>query len=379
LKKTRRHIALAIGLVSVFGLVASACGDDASDTASDDSTETTAAGATETTAAAATGLDIDYSSLTGSLNGTGASFQDALQQTVKGEFEKEATGLKVNYAKSGSSAGKADLAGNIVQFAGTDSLIKDADKATFTGGEVLYFPIAAAPITISYNLAGVEDLKLSADVIAGIFQSEITSWDDEAIAADNPDATLPAEPIAVVHRSDGSGTTSNFTKYLKKASPSVWKLDSGDTVEWPATTQGAEKNSGVATLITSTEGSIGYVDLADSVSANLSRALVKNSSGEFVEAKLPGASAALAGAEIADDLTYDPLNAAGADAYPITAPTWVIVYKTQTDQAVADALKGYLNFFLTTGQELAPTVGYAPLPAELQKKAIAQLDLITVG
>lgn len=371
-KRSRTMIALPVALLAALGLVVTACGDDTSSTSN-----TTAAESGEaTTTTAAAGLDIDYASLSGTLNGTGASFQDALQQTVKGEFEKEATGVTVNYAKSGSSAGKADLAGNIVQFAGTDSLIKEADLATFTGGEVLYFPIAAAPITISYNLEGVDELNLSADTIAAIFQAEITTWDAPEIAADNPDAELPSTPIAVVHRSDGSGTTSNFTKYLKKAAPSVWKLDAGDTVNWPASTQGAEKNSGVAALIGSTDGAVGYVDLADSVSAGLKRASVKNQAGSFVEAKLPGASAALAGAEIADDLTYDPLDAAGDDAYPITSPTWVIVYKKQADAGIADALKGYLNFMLTEGQTLAPTVGYAPLPAELQAKAIEQLNEI---
>jgi len=365
---------MSIALLAILGLVATGCGDDSTDDAATDGTE--AAADATTTTAAAVGLDIDYASLSGTLNGSGSSFQDALQQTVKGEFEKEATGVTVNYAKSGSSAGKADLAGNTVQFAGTDSLIKDADLPSFTGGEVLYFPIAAAPITVSYNLPEVEALQLSADVIAGIFQGEITSWDDAKIAADNPDATLPATPIAVVHRSDGSGTTSNFTKYLKKAAPSVWKLDSGDTVNWPATTQGAEKNSGVAAIISSTPGAVGYVDLADSVSAKLQRANVKNSAGSYAEPKLPGASAAMAGAEVAENLTFDPLNAEGEDAYPITSPTWVIVYKTQADATVADALKGYLNFMLTKGQELAPSVGYAPLPAELQEQAIAQLDEI---
>ena len=371
--RTRSAMALPIALLAILGLVSTACGDDK---AADDTTTTAAAGGDTETTTTVAGPDIDYASLTGTLNGSGSSFQDALEQTVKGEFEKKATGVKVNYAKSGSSAGKADLAGNTVQFAGTDSLIKDADKATFVNGEVLYFPIAAAPITVSFKLAGITDLTFSADTLAGVFSGAITSWDDAKIAADNPDAKLPATPIAVVHRSDGSGTTSNFTKYLKKAAPTVWTLDAGDTVNWPATTQGAEKNSGVAALISSTEGAVGYVDLADSVSAKLDRAKVINSAGKAVEAKLPGASAALAGAEIADDLTYDPLDAAGDDAYPITSPTWIIVYKTQADPAVAEALKGYLAFMLTEGQTLAPTVGYAALPAELQAKALDQLEQI---
>lgn len=310
------------------------------------------------------------------LNGSGSSFQDALEQTVKGEFEKVATGVSVNYSKSGSSAGKADLAGNTVQFAGTDSLIKDDDLADFTGGDILYFPIAAAPITVAYHLPGVTDLTFSAETVAGIFSGTITSWDDAKIAADNPGVKFPATPIAVVHRSDGSGTTSNFTRYMKKAAPTVWTLDSGDTVNWPATTQGAEKNSGVAAVVSSTDGAVGYVDLADAVFAKLTLAKLRNKAGTAVEPKLPNASAALSGAEVAADLTYDPLDAAGVDAYPITAPTWIIVYRAQADPNVADALKRYLDFMLTEGQKLAPSVGYAPLPSELRAKAISQIDSI---
>jgi phosphate transport system substrate-binding protein len=191
--------------------------------------------------------------------------------------------------------------------------------------------------------------------------------------------SLPATAITVVHRSDASGTTSNFTKFLKKAAPSVWTLDSGDTVNWPASTQGAEKNSGVAAAVKAANGAIGYVDLADAANAGLSTASVKNAAGKFVEPKLPGASAALAGATVNADLTYDPINASGDTAYPITSPTWIIVYANQPDQATADAMKGFLSFILTDGQKVANSVGYAGLPAELATKAIAQLDKIKIG
>lgn len=316
-------------------------------------------------------------SVTATLNGSGSSFQDAFDQKAKAEFAKKASGITVNYTKSGSAAGKQDLANQVVQFAGTDSVIKDADKASFKGGEVLYFPTVGAPITVSFNVSGLDKLQLSPDTLAGIFQGDITSWNDPKIGADNSGANLPATKIAVVHRSDGSGTTSNFTKYLKKASPSVWKLDSGDTVNWPSSTQGAEKNSGVASLIKTTDGAIGYVDLADAVNADLKFASVKNAAGSFVAPTLDGASAALGGASVNADLTYDPLNASGDAAYPITSPTWIIVYKKQTDPNVTTALKGWLNFILTDGQSFAKTVGYAPLPSDLATKAIAQLDQLT--
>ncbi|MEY2432586.1 MAG: phosphate transport system substrate-binding protein [Acidimicrobiaceae bacterium] len=358
----------AITTLVALAVIGAAC--------SSDSKTATGSGSSSSTSSVA-GASIDYSKLTGTLNGSGSSFQDAFNQKAKAEFAKVAAGVTVNYTKSGSSAGKQDLANQVVQFAGTDSLIKDADKPTFKGGEVLYFPTVGAPITVSFNVTGVDKLKLSPDVLAGIFQGDITTWNDAKIAADNSGSTLPATKIAVVHRSDGSGTTSNFTKYLKAASPTVWKLDSGDTVNWPASTQGAEKNSGVASLIKTTDGAIGYVDLADAVNADLKTASIKNAAGKFVDPTLDAASAALAGATISPDLTYNPLNASGDAAYPITSPTWIIVYKKQTDAAVAGALKGWLNFILTDAQGFAKNVGYAPLPSALAQKASDQLSQIT--
>lgn len=324
------------------------------------------------------GLDIDYRDLVGTLNGSGSSFQDPLQQTVSGEFEKVARNVTVNYSKSGSSAGKADLASRTVQFAGSDSPIKPEEIDDFSG-PVLYFPFVAAPITISYNLPGVERLDLSPELIAKIFQGDITEWDDDEIGAENPDADLPDLPIAVVRRSDGSGTTSNFTKYLVKAAPDTWRLGSGETVEWPRASQGAEKSSGMSSLIKSTDGTIGYVDLADSVAARLQRARVQNSAGNYVEPKLPQAKAAIESATFDDTFLYDPLNAPGEDAYPITAPTWVIVYQQQRTEESAATLRGYLNYLLTEGQLIAPSLGYAPLPDPIRESVIAQIELVSAS
>jgi len=361
---TRHRIRSMAVVVVALAVAAVACtSSDSNDTASDKGGDTTKA------------TTVDLASLTGTINGSGSSFQDALQQTVIDAFRKAAPEATVNYTKSGSSAGKKDLAARTVAFAGTDSLVKDEERAKFQS-DVLYFPIAAAPITVSYNLDGVDQLHLSADTLAGIFGGSITTWDDAAIAADNPDAKLPSTKITVVHRSDGSGTTNNFTKYLTKAAAQKWTLGSGDTVQWPSGMQGAEKNSGVAALVSSTAGAIGYVDLADAASANLMTALIRNSSGKFVAPKLPAASAALAGATLAEDLTFDPLDAEGAESYPITAPTWVIVEAKQPDTATVDLLKGYLEFLLTKGQEVAPTVGYAALPEKVVSKALDQLGKI---
>ncbi len=377
--KNRKGFAWLFALVAVVSLLAAACGSSNSD----GGTTTTKAGGgdgTTTTAAPATdGLD----ALSGTLDGGGSSFQDTFQQQVSSDFGalvKTAGGdATVTYTKSGSSDGKKGLADKTLGFAGTDSPIKDEEKAAFGTRKMLYFPIAGGPIAVAYNLKGVDVLNLSPDTIAGIFQATITTWDDAAIKADNPDAKLPSTKITVVHRSDGSGTTSNFTKYLVAAAPTTWKLDKGETVAWPASTQGAEKSTGVTSVIAGTDGAVGYADLADAAKEDLSVANIGNAAGDFIAPTPDSASVALAGAKVADDLTYSPLNVDAKGAYPITAPTWMLVDAVQADQATADALKAYINYVLTTGQDQAKALLYAPLPADLATKALAQLDQITVG
>jgi phosphate transport system substrate-binding protein len=350
-------------LLVPLALLGAACGGD--DSASTDSSATTAGGKG----------GADVANLNATLNGSGSSFQNNLELAEIDAFTADAAGVTINYNSVGSGQGKTDLANQVTDFAGTDSLVKDADKASFKGGDYLYFPIAAGPITVSYNLKGV-DLQLSAATLAGIMQGDITSWDDAKLKADNPDADLPSKKIVVAHRSDGSGTTNAFTSYLDKASGGVWKLGAGDTVEWPSNSQGGEKNTGVAQIIQQTEGAIGYVDFSDADAVGLTFAKIKNKSGEYVEASLDGASAALEGATVADDLTVDSLDAQGADAYPITTPTYALVYKTQTDADKGAALVAYLRFVLTDGQAVAGDEGYAKLSDDLAKKAVAQLDAI---
>lgn len=327
----------------------------------------------------AKGVGADNKSLSGTLNGSGSSFQDAFDQRVITAFREAAPHVSVSYTKSGSGAGKIDLQNRVVQFAGTDSLVKAEDKPKFQGGDFLYFPTVAAPITVAYNLRTVGTLQLSAETLAGIFSAGVTTWNDPRIIADNPGVKLPSTPIVVVHRSDASGTTNNFTRFLVKAGGKAWTLGTGDTVVWPTATQGAEKNSGVASVISSTEGSVGYVDLADAVNAGLHQARVKNRQGAFVAPTLAGAAAAIKGSVTNDDLTYDPVNSGDAEAYPITSPTWIIVYKKQTDPTTTAAIKGFLAFMLGDGQRLAETVGYARIPTSLANRAIAQLDQITTG
>ncbi|MFZ4433520.1 MAG: phosphate ABC transporter substrate-binding protein PstS [Microthrixaceae bacterium] len=370
----RSRSAILTAVVGVLALFAVACGGSES---SSDSTTTTA-GSGDSSQVAGAPTDAEIKALTAKLSGGGASFPDAFYQAVNTDFNGIAGSELVTYAKSGSSDGRKQLGQQTLTFAGSDSVAKDDE--TFAGGEILYFPTVAAPITVSYNLQGFSGkVQLSADTIAGIFEAKITNWNAPEVVADNPGVDLPGTPIVVVHRSDGSGTTNNFTKYLKAAAPNTWTLDSGDTVNWPATTQGAEKNSGVAQLVKQTDGAVGYVDLADAAKAGLAFASVKNSSGNFVAPSAASVQAALASAEVNPDLTYNPLNAPGAEAYPITAPTWILTYATYKDAATVASLQTYLKYELTTGQAEASSTGYVGIPAELQEQAIAQIAKITAG
>jgi phosphate transport system substrate-binding protein len=256
--------------------------------------------------------------------------------------------------------------------------VNAADLSKYKGGEFVYIPTVAAPITVSYNLTDVKDITLDADTIARIFQRQVKKWDDPAIAAQNPGMRLPSTDITVAHRSDGSGTTENFTKYLVAAAPNTWTLKSGSTVEWPSDTQAGNGNQGVAQIVKATPGAVGYVDLSDAKASGLQFAKVKNKSGKAVVADLVGATAALAGAQVNADLSYNPLNAEGADAYPITAPTWILVYKNQVDKVKGEAIKSFLRYMVGDAQKLAEDVDYAPLPAALQQKAVAQIEQILV-
>jgi len=345
---------------ALAALALAGCGGN--DTGSSGTTNTTTAGGS------------DYSNLSGELKASGASFPNAYYQKALDEFEKVAPNLSITYNSVGSGTGKKEFGTNLTDFAGTDSMVKEGDGPA--AGTYLYVPTVAAPITVSYNLSGVDKLQLSADTLAKIFQREIKTWDDPAIKADNPSATLPSTAIVVAHRSDGSGTTNNFTKYLAKAAPTTWKLGSGDTVAWPADTQGGDKNTGVAQLIKQSNGGIGYVDLSDAKASSLKFAAIKNKGGKYTEPALAGATAAVAGATVKDDLTYDPLDAPGADSYPITAPTYLLARTKYDSPDKAKNVKGFMKWLLTDGAQYAESVSFAKLPDSLKTKALAQVDKI---
>jgi phosphate transport system substrate-binding protein len=361
LRLTARTTRLA-GAALAVALAAAACGSSSNKPNTSKTTGTTAPALPSAT-----------------LNGSGSTFQLAYDQTAIAKFKAAHPGVTINYAGGGSGKGRTDLAGQIVDFAGTDALPKAADLPTYKGGPLLYFPTVAAPITVSYNLSGVSSVKLSADTLAKIFQAQVTTWNDPAITAENSGASLPSTKITVVHRADSSGTTQNFTKFLNVAAPTTWKLGTNSTVNWPAGTQAASGNTGVAQAVKTTNGAIGYVDYSDAKATSLSYASIKNKAGNYVKASLDSAKAALTAVTPAADLSYDPINADGADAYPITSPTWIMIYKTQTDHAKGTVLKAFLAYILSSeGQALAAPADYASLPSSILTPAQAQLNQIVV-
>ena len=312
-----------------------------------------------------------------SLSASGSTFQKAFQEVAMDSFMKAHPDIKLTYGGGGSGKGRQDLADMVVDFAGSDSAFKDADKAKIKG-DILYFPILLGPISVSYNVSGADKLNLSPDVLAKIMQGDITKWNDPAIVADNKDAKLPSDDITVVHRADGSGTTDNFTKYLDAASGGAWKLKSGSTVMWPTggKVQAGQGNGGVAQIVKSTSGAIGYVDLSDAKAANLKYASIKNKAGKFIAPTAESASAAGEGIDVKDDLTFSALDSKTDAAYPITYQSWVIVYAKQANPAKGAALKQYLTYLLGDGQKELAALDFAPLPKSLQDKATAQLAKI---
>jgi phosphate transport system substrate-binding protein len=390
---------LVIAGILSLSFVAAACGSDnkSSSTSAptttaasaESSTEapTTTAGGTETSAPAATegtptttGTSVDYSKLSGHLVGSGATFPKSFYDDSIAAFAELAPDLTIEYGGGGSGKGRTDLQTQVVDWAGTDGVVKDADKPNYKGGEFVYVPTVIAPITMSYNLPGVDKLQLSPATISAIFQREITNWNDPKIADDNPGVTLPDTPIVVARRADGSGTTENFSKFLNAAvGPDAggdWKLGAASELEWPADTQAGDGNSGVAQIVSSTEGAIGYIDLSDAKASNLTFALVKNKAGKFIEPTLDATTAAAENATINDDLTYFLGWADGDASYPIAAQTWIIAYVKQSDPAKAEALRGFLTYLLTDAQKTAPDIDYAPLPQALQQKALANIAKI---
>ncbi len=284
--------------------------------------------------------------------------------------------MTVNYSGVGSGTGRTNLAAGTVNYAASDSPIPAADVSTFKG-TVLYFPDVIAPVTVSYNLSSVSKLQLSAPVIASIFQGKITNWDNSAIAADNPGVKLPSTPITIAVRSDSSGTTQNFSQFLVDATGDGWTLGTSSTISWPSTARAASGNGGVAQVIKSTPGAIGYVDYADAKASGLVFAAIKNQAGSYVVPSVSAAAAAASQITPKPDLTFSAIWAPGASSYPITAQSWVLVYAKQPNANDAKLLQAWVGYLIGDGQKLLPSLGFAEVPANIGSMSKAQLSKIT--
>ena len=301
------------------------------------------------------------------LNGAGATFPKPLYDRYFDAFRREAN-IQVNYEGIGSGGGIKQFIANTVDFGASDAYPKKEDSDQMTKGVILV-PTAGGAVSVVYNLPGVTNLKLSRSVLPAIFMGEITRWNDAKIAADNPGVNLPNQPIRLAVRSDGSGTTSIFTKHLGAISPAFKsKIEPGSAPTWLGNPLSGKGNPGVAALVQQTAGSIGYVEAAFATQNNLQQAQIQNKAGRFVSPTLAEANKALSA------VTFTPeFNVTGAedpaDGYPIAGVTWLLIKKQYEDPAKADAVKRMVSWILTKGQELNDDLGYTRIPQNVATRA----------
>jgi phosphate transport system substrate-binding protein len=315
----------------------------------------------------------------GTINGAGATFPAPVYTEWAARF-KDQTGTTVNYQAIGSGGGIAQFTAGTSEFGATDAAMKPEEEAAAKKkGDPVHVPTVLGAVTVSYNVSGVnKGLKLDGATVANIFLGKIKKWNDPGIAGANADAKLPDKDITVCHRSDESGTTKNFTQFLADYSPE-WESGPGvdKTVKWPTGT-GAKGNDGVAGCVKQTDGAVGYVEQAYALQNDFTTAAVKNKAGNFIEPSLEATSAAGQGAKVPDDLKFSTINAPGDRTYPISAVTFLLVWRDMCQSGgnatQAKLIKGWLDYALGAGQEVAPELQYAPLPDPIRQKAQAKVD-----
>ena len=312
------------------------------------------------------------------LSGAGATFPLPFYNVVFENFS-QVNGDVVAYGGIGSGGGVRNLRDKIVDFAGSDAFLSDKEMAEMA--PVVHIPTCMGAVVLAYNLDGVKELKLSGEIIADIFAGNIKMWNDERLAALNPDVTLPAESIIPVFRSDGSGTTFVFTDYLTKVSP-MWreKFGAGKSVNFPSG-QAAKGNPGVAGVIKQTKNSIGYVGSEYAFAQKIPYARIQNARGEFVLPSSATISAAASGV-IPADTRCSITNADAAGAYPISTFTWMIIYKEQnySDRSKEQAMAtlDLAQFIISDlAQHITSEVHYAPLPAKAKELSMTNLKTVT--
>lgn len=365
------------GLTLVGALALAACGSDNNNAV----TAGTSGAPAPSGSAAAAG---DVACATGSIMAEGSSAQGNAMDTWIAAYQKACPGATINYQPTGSGAGVASFLGGRVSFAGSDSALKDDERGPAdtrcTGGKAIDLPMVTGPIAIAYKLAGVDSLVLDAPTIAKIFSDKIKTWNDPAIAALNPGVKLPATGITAYHRSDESGTTDNFAKYLDAAGAGAWTYGKGKAWTAPGGV-GAAKSAGVTQGVTSTDGGVTYVEVSFAENAGLKTAAIKTGTGDAV--KLTGESAGKAveaatvvgtAPDLALKLDY-ATKAAGA--YPIVLVTYEIVCTAGLPAADAALVKSFLTYTISdAGQQAISKVGYAPLPVSIATQVKAAIGAL---
>ena len=315
------------------------------------------------------------SDVSASLTGAGASFPAPLYQRWFSEYNKQNPNVQVSYQSVGSGAGVEQFIQQTVDFGASDVAMKDEEIAQVDRG-VAMLPMTAGSIVLAYNLPEVSELQLSRQVYTDILLGKITKWNDPAIAELNPDAELPDSKIAVVNRSDGSGTTGVFTKHLSAISPE-WseQVGEGKTVEWPVGV-GAKGNEGVTAQILQTEGSLGYVEYGYAKQQDIPTASLENKAGNYIAASDESAADALGSTTLPENLRAFVSDPEGENSYPIVTYTWLLAYENYDDSEKLQALKDVIDWSLTEGQDYAPELGYIPLPQNVVEKVQAKVNTI---
>jgi phosphate transport system substrate-binding protein len=329
-------------------------------------------------AAAATLLAAAASAETVQIDGAGATFPYPIYSKWFSEYNKLHPEVQINYQSIGSGGGIRQLASQTVFFGASDGPMTD-EQLKAAPVPVLHFPTVLGAVVPVYNIPGVSaELKFSGPTLADIYLGKITKWNDKAIAAENPGVKLPASDIAVVHRSDGSGTTYIFVDYLSKVS-AEWKTRVGvnTSVNWPVGV-GGKGNEGVSGLVTQTPNAIGYVELIYALQNKIAFGSVKSHDGEWVKASLQSVTAAAAAVEgkMPADFRVSITDGAGKGVYPLSSFTWLLFYESPSDKAKAKTMVDFAKWALSDGQKYCADLGYAPLPASVVKLEIVALAKI---
>jgi len=303
------------------------------------------------------------------LTGAGATFPFPIYSKWFSEYSAAHPGVEVNYQSIGSGGGITQVTKGLVDFGASDMPMQDAQLAA-SQVKLVHIPTVLGAVVPVYNVPGAPDIKFSGEVLADIFSGKISNWNDARLAQDNPGVKLPDQKIIVVHRSDGSGTSFIWTDYLSKVSKN-WNdgPGKGTSPNWPVGV-GGKGNEGVAGLVRQLPGAIGYVELIYALQNHISFGAVKNASGNWVKASIEGVTAAAAGAKIPADYRVSITNAPGANAYPISSFTYLLIPVKAKDANNGKVLKDMLSWIVKSGEGEVSSLSYAPLPNDLAEKVL---------